>query len=254
MWKKWVCLLALVGTSSACDGTKTAGGESSCGDGKLSAAEVCDGTQFGELSCETFGYAGGVLTCDADCGGYSFVACSFDGTTVEDTPVETPDEGESDGPPLVGPEASDPDSGPTLTPAQTPVPTLTPGLPLNLVMGFCPGVPVNVMRSVPAPWGMTRFVWMVFACTGHQRLAPKGAPLRSAPRDLAAGSWKVPPRRRFVGQIVIPMLVRGNAMEMRPVSPPMTWSVTRAVESFVVVGKTALMMAIRWTLRMRLFR
>lgn len=38
-----------------------------CGDGVLSAGEQCDGSDFSILSCASFGYAGGTLTCSADC-------------------------------------------------------------------------------------------------------------------------------------------------------------------------------------------
>jgi len=38
-----------------------------CGDGVLDSWEACDGTQFGDQSCESNGFSGGSLTCDDGC-------------------------------------------------------------------------------------------------------------------------------------------------------------------------------------------
>lgn len=46
-----------------------------CGDGIKDPGEVCDGTDFGGLSCSDFGYTSGVLGCLPDCTALSVAAC-----------------------------------------------------------------------------------------------------------------------------------------------------------------------------------
>ncbi len=41
--------------------------ESVCGNGIREDPEMCDGTDFGWMTCESFGFGGGYLLCDADC-------------------------------------------------------------------------------------------------------------------------------------------------------------------------------------------
>lgn len=44
------------------------GGLAWCGNGVKDAAESCDGAHLGGKSCTSFGFAGGTLACDANCG------------------------------------------------------------------------------------------------------------------------------------------------------------------------------------------
>jgi hypothetical protein len=53
-----------------CDTTEThesCTADCGCGDGVLEAPEVCDGTDFGGLTCSDFGYTAGKLYCSGDC-------------------------------------------------------------------------------------------------------------------------------------------------------------------------------------------
>jgi hypothetical protein len=56
-------------------GTGTDTGPAECGDGVVGGDEVCDGEDFGELSCQTLGFGSGVLVCNPTCQGYSSEGC-----------------------------------------------------------------------------------------------------------------------------------------------------------------------------------
>jgi hypothetical protein len=45
----------------------SAGGESTCGDGVVQAGEECDGDDLGDVSCETYGFEDGIVTCSPNC-------------------------------------------------------------------------------------------------------------------------------------------------------------------------------------------
>ncbi|MBL8946854.1 MAG: hypothetical protein JNK45_27030, partial [Myxococcales bacterium] len=50
------------------DSGTTDGGPAVCGDGIISGEdEVCDGEEFGDLSCTSLGFMGGTLVCTAMC-------------------------------------------------------------------------------------------------------------------------------------------------------------------------------------------
>jgi len=58
------------------EGTGESTGEPGvCGDGVKDPDEACDDMDFGELNCETQGFMGGVLLCNANCMAYSTEAC-----------------------------------------------------------------------------------------------------------------------------------------------------------------------------------
>ena len=48
---------------------------STCGNGVRGGGEVCDGLDRGGLGCQSFGYASGGLTCNAECDGFAFSGC-----------------------------------------------------------------------------------------------------------------------------------------------------------------------------------
>ncbi|MBX7080548.1 MAG: hypothetical protein K1X88_15220 [Nannocystaceae bacterium] len=54
-------------TTSASTTLTTTTDPAMCGDGVMNADEECDGEDFGGSSCESLGYAGGSLSCAADC-------------------------------------------------------------------------------------------------------------------------------------------------------------------------------------------
>jgi len=49
-----------------------------CGDGKRRGAELCDGEDFGAVSCEALGYRSGALWCSGDCLSIDESACSYE--------------------------------------------------------------------------------------------------------------------------------------------------------------------------------
>jgi hypothetical protein len=82
-------------TSGDGDGSEesTAEAPDVCGDGILGPNEPCDGELFGESSCMSSGFNGGVLVCDDLCQGYSTAGCyncgdgTIDGTEDCDGPL-----------------------------------------------------------------------------------------------------------------------------------------------------------------------
>jgi hypothetical protein len=61
-----------------CTGFNTAGcsNGAACGNGVLEGAEVCDGANLNGQSCVSVGYAGGNLSCLADCSNYNPAGCN----------------------------------------------------------------------------------------------------------------------------------------------------------------------------------
>ncbi len=55
------------GSSSTGGGSSSTGAVAFCGDGVLDPEESCDGAALGGISCDTFGFVGGTLTCADDC-------------------------------------------------------------------------------------------------------------------------------------------------------------------------------------------
>ena len=49
---------------------------STCGNDVIEALEVCDATQFGDLTCASFGWGGGTLTCADECSRVAHDACT----------------------------------------------------------------------------------------------------------------------------------------------------------------------------------
>ncbi|HQC45256.1 MAG TPA: hypothetical protein PLC97_08555 [Myxococcota bacterium] len=47
-----------------------------CGNGEIEEGEQCDGSEFGGASCFNFGFAGGELTCSAECK-LDFTNCNY---------------------------------------------------------------------------------------------------------------------------------------------------------------------------------
>jgi hypothetical protein len=94
-------------TTATTDGDTTEGGESTgpipaeCGNGVREGDEVCDGEDFGELSCKSLGFDDGELTCSATCSQYETSGCficgngmvegaeTCDGSVPQDTTCET---------------------------------------------------------------------------------------------------------------------------------------------------------------------
>ncbi|MBL8948898.1 MAG: hypothetical protein JNK45_37345 [Myxococcales bacterium] len=71
------------------------GGPAVCGDGIISGEdEVCDGEEFGDLSCTSLGFMGGTLVCTAMCQSYDSSGCYNCGNNViegaEDCEGEVP--------------------------------------------------------------------------------------------------------------------------------------------------------------------
>jgi hypothetical protein len=64
------------------------GAEDVCGDGMITGAEVCEGTDFGGSSCQTEGFAEGELVCADDCLGFSTSGCYICGDGALQGPEE----------------------------------------------------------------------------------------------------------------------------------------------------------------------
>ncbi len=47
-----------------------------CGNNVTEGSEVCDGTSLNNLTCGSFGYSGGTLSCKNDCSGYETALCT----------------------------------------------------------------------------------------------------------------------------------------------------------------------------------
>lgn len=70
--------LTCVDDCSGFDTSDCSEGTSACGDGVLDEGELCDGEEFGGVTCETVGYFGGTLGCQEDCMAYDLDACQTD--------------------------------------------------------------------------------------------------------------------------------------------------------------------------------
>ncbi len=71
----WVSLLAGAWALvlGACGGKAITGQE--CGNGLIEGSEICDGTALAGQDCTDHGATGGILACDADCGGFDTSLC-----------------------------------------------------------------------------------------------------------------------------------------------------------------------------------
>src|SRR5689334_7365582 len=59
-------------TSADTSGSESGGG---CGNAMLDDGEVCDGTELGDATCESEGFASGTLACAADCTAFDTSMC-----------------------------------------------------------------------------------------------------------------------------------------------------------------------------------
>ena len=64
------------------------GPQSVCGDGMIEGDEVCEGTNFGDNTCESQGYMQGELTCSGDCLGFNTDGCYICGNDNIEGPEE----------------------------------------------------------------------------------------------------------------------------------------------------------------------
>jgi hypothetical protein len=90
-----------------------------CGNGVIEGGEDCEGDDLGGATCESLGYAGGILSCD--------YACSFDTfNCLAPTPTPTPTPTQSPGTSSTPTPDSTLTSAPTSTAITTSTPTPTP--------------------------------------------------------------------------------------------------------------------------------
>jgi len=68
-----VMVSALALTFGGCGGKSLTGQE--CGNGLIEGTEICDGTALSGQDCTDHGFTGGILACDADCGGFDTSLC-----------------------------------------------------------------------------------------------------------------------------------------------------------------------------------
>ena len=47
-----------------------------CGNNRIDASELCDGSQLGDATCESLGYTSGTLACATDCRAYDTAGCT----------------------------------------------------------------------------------------------------------------------------------------------------------------------------------
>ncbi len=73
--------------NSTCSGFDTSGcttgGGAVCGNGVLETGEVCDGADLGGQTCQSQGFAGGTLSCNATCSGFDTSGCTTGGCTTQ---------------------------------------------------------------------------------------------------------------------------------------------------------------------------
>ena len=60
----------------------------SCGDNERDIGETCDGADLAGQSCETLGFNGGQLACQADCSGFDVTGCTADNSFCGNGTVE----------------------------------------------------------------------------------------------------------------------------------------------------------------------
>jgi hypothetical protein len=80
-------MTAMVACTTEAVDDEDGGGAASCGDGKVSGDEECDGTAFGDNTCVTAGFETGQLACTSECK-LEVSACAFadedgDGLTTD---------------------------------------------------------------------------------------------------------------------------------------------------------------------------
>ncbi len=68
-------LLGACGTLASCSEGGNTNTTASCGDNDLGASEACDGSDFGEKTCESLGFGPGSLSCASDCSSVDTSAC-----------------------------------------------------------------------------------------------------------------------------------------------------------------------------------
>ena len=77
MGRSLLMALVLAGLGSlalgACGGKSITG--QVCGNGQIEGSEICDGTGLGNQDCTDHGFTGGILGCEADCGGFDTSQC-----------------------------------------------------------------------------------------------------------------------------------------------------------------------------------
>jgi hypothetical protein len=78
--------------------TGSSGEPGQCGDGKLDAGEVCDGTDLGGKQCTDLEYLGGTLACAGDCGSFDASGCEQDPSAALVVLNEVSAKGASEGP------------------------------------------------------------------------------------------------------------------------------------------------------------
>ncbi|QDG50815.1 hypothetical protein FIV42_08745 [Persicimonas caeni] len=77
MFARIVCSLSVavvLWVLAGCDDASRSSGF--CGDGRVSGDEACDGVELGGRDCQSFGFSGGELRCNASCTGYLVSECS----------------------------------------------------------------------------------------------------------------------------------------------------------------------------------
>nr|WP_276598575.1 hypothetical protein [Nannocystis sp. SCPEA4] len=67
----------ITSTTDVDDTTTTTGPDPTCGNAALDAGEVCDGTELGGATCESEGFDGGTLACQADCTALDVSGCTM---------------------------------------------------------------------------------------------------------------------------------------------------------------------------------
>ena len=80
---RWLTLFSSLGVLGSLVGCEAGKPADVCGDGEVTGEEVCDGAAFlNDQTCQTFGFVGGALYCEADCSAVTTAQCD-DGTDGE---------------------------------------------------------------------------------------------------------------------------------------------------------------------------
>lgn len=81
-------LIVSAGLAFSCAESESGSTGGSCGDGKVSGTEVCDGTNLGGRTCVTEGFTGGELQCSPSCGVVTTGCCNHQCVNLGDTSCE----------------------------------------------------------------------------------------------------------------------------------------------------------------------